>query len=162
MEIVYSPFSCALARGGNEACETLRCCPLRAMRGRVAPPDGEDASPNKVNSFRPRYTKSSTANLPEMVKPATGVQAMNACVRQVDRGEWRERVSKEQSRYPGDPSRSDVVKLGVTQRTRGTHNSDNLRGRKSEWPVLALMRSNVRGAEGLHRYCVSRLERSSA
>ena len=162
MVIVCSPFSCALARGGNEARETLRCCPFGAMRGGVAPSHGEYASPNKVNSFRPRYANSSTANLPDVVKPATGAQETNACARQVDRGEWRGRALKEQSGYRGDPSRSDPVKVGGEQGYRGNHNPRRPRGRKSERPILALMRSNGRGAEGPYRYCVFRSERSSA
>lgn len=57
--------------------------------------DNEDASPNKVNSFRPRYTKLLTANLPDMVKPVIDTEEINMCKYQVNRGEWRERASTE-------------------------------------------------------------------
>ena len=49
------------------------------MRRRLAPSDGEDVSPNKVNLFRPRYTKQPLAILPKMVKPATNMEEINDC-----------------------------------------------------------------------------------
>ncbi len=67
------------------------------MRRKVVLPDDEDVSPNKVNSFRPRYAKLPTANLPEMVKPVIDMEEINRRTYQVGRGGWRERISKEQS-----------------------------------------------------------------
>ncbi len=49
------------------------------MRRRVVPSDSEDVSPNNVNPFRPRYAKLPLANLPDMVKPATGMEEINDC-----------------------------------------------------------------------------------
>ncbi len=97
MVIVYSPISCALACESNEARETLRYRPILPMRRKVVLSDNEDVSPNKVNSFRPRYAKLPTANLPEMVKPVIDMEEINRRTYQVGRGDWRERISKEQS-----------------------------------------------------------------
>ena len=77
MVIVYSPISRALACGSNEARETLRYGRYNPMRRKVVLPDDEDVSPNKVNSFRPRYTKTPSAILPEMVKPAIDMEEIN-------------------------------------------------------------------------------------
>ena len=49
------------------------------MRRRMVPSDSEDASPNKVNLFRPRYAKLPLAILPDMVKPATDMEEINIC-----------------------------------------------------------------------------------
>ena len=47
------------------------------MRRKVVLSDNEDVSPNKVNSFRPRYAKLPSANLPKMVKPAADMEEFN-------------------------------------------------------------------------------------
>jgi len=83
----------------------------RSMRRKVVLSDNEDVSPNKVNSFRPRYAKLPSANLPKMVKPATDMEEINRCTYQDGRGGWRERASKEQSWYLGEPSRSRMSEV---------------------------------------------------
>ena len=57
------------------------------MRRRMVPSDSEDVSPNKVNLFRPRYTKLPLANLPDMVKPATDMEEINDCTCRDGRGD---------------------------------------------------------------------------
>ncbi|MGR3178777.1 MAG: hypothetical protein ACUZ8E_12040 [Candidatus Anammoxibacter sp.] len=42
-----------------------------------------------------------SANLPDMVKPATDREEINDSTCQDGRGDWRERASKEQSWYLG-------------------------------------------------------------
>ena len=162
MIIVYSSISCALACGGNKACETGRYgSGILCQRGWFLA-DNEDASPNKVNSFRPRYAKMPTANLPKMVKPVIDVEVINGCTCRVGRGGWRERVSKEQLRCPGAPSRSTGSEVDCVRGFRGNHNPISLRRRKSEWLVVMLTPGNAGRVKGLHRYCVYRTERSSA
>ena len=107
-------------------------CPVRR---KVVLSDNEDVSPNKVNSFRPRYTKLPSVNLPDMVKPATDMEEINRCTYQDGRGDWRERTSKEQLWYLGDPSRSNLSEVDKLQGHRGSHNPISLRRRKSERPV---------------------------
>jgi hypothetical protein len=58
----------------------------------------------QVNPIRPRYTYSAAANLPDWVKPAIGREATSASTCRVVRGEWGERVPKDQSRNLGDPA----------------------------------------------------------
>jgi hypothetical protein len=160
--IVYSSISCALACGSNEACETLRFRSRGRGEGGWFPPANEDVSPNNVNPFRPRYTKLLTANLPDVVKPVTDVEEINACTHQVSRGDWGERASKEQHRYLGDPSRGVPPEVGGTRGNRGNHNPACLRRRKSERPVGTMTRGNSRRVKGPYRYRVFRSERSSA
>ena len=162
MVFVYSPISCALACGSNEARETLRCRQVCRCEERWLLPDSEDVSPNKVNSFRPRYTKLPLANLPEMVKPGTDMEAINICTYRSGRGDWRERASKEQSWHLGDPSRSQTPVVGVRQGQWGNHNPRCLRKGKSERPVVALTQGNACRAKGPCRHCVCRTKRSSA
>jgi len=57
-----------------------------------------------VNLIRPRYTNLAVANLPEMVKPATDGQATSVSTRQAARGDWGERVPKDQTRNLGGPA----------------------------------------------------------
>jgi len=57
-----------------------------------------------VNPIRPRYTNLAAANLPEMVKPATDGQVTSVSTRQAARGDWGERVPKDQSRNLGGPA----------------------------------------------------------
>ena len=86
--------------------------------------DNEDTSPNKVNSFRPRYATLPAANLPERVKPATDLEGINKSTDQAGRGGWRERVSKEQSGYLGKPSRRFPSEVEGHQEHRGNHKPD--------------------------------------
>ncbi len=60
----------------------------------------------KVNPIRPRYTKAAAANLPEVMKPATGGEVMSTSARRAVRGDWGERASKDQLRNLGGPARS--------------------------------------------------------
>jgi hypothetical protein len=66
----------------------------KSRRRELALSDNEDVSPNKVNSFRPRYANYRSANLPEMVKPATDTLIIDWVCRD-GRGGWRERTSIE-------------------------------------------------------------------
>ncbi len=88
----------------------------------MVPSDSEDVSPNKVNLFRPRYTKLPLAILPEMVKPATGMEEINACTCQDGRGDWGERASKEQSWYLGDLFRIIFSEVERLKRCQGINN----------------------------------------
>jgi hypothetical protein len=160
--IVYSSISCALACGGNETCETLRYWFGSQCEGGVVPPDSEDASPNKVNSFRPRYTKMPTASLPKVVKPVIDMEAINMSTCQVGRGDWRERVSKEQSQYLGEPCHNGTSEVDVTCGRRENHNSFSLWLGKSERRIRTAKRGNTCGVKALCRYRVYRTERSSA
>jgi hypothetical protein len=134
----------------------------RSTRGRVVPSDNEDASPNKVNSFRPRYTKMPSANLPEMVKPDTDMEEIDICTYQDGRGGWRERASKERSQYLGDPSRCRLSEVDCWYGLRESHNPNRLRRRKSERLIRIMTRGNACRVKELCRYCVYRIERSSA
>lgn len=162
MIIVYSSISCALACESNEACETLRLRPSGCSEEGWSPSDNKDVSPNKVNSFRPRYAKLLTAILPKLVKPVTDVEEINACTHQVSRGDWRERASKEHSQYLGDPSRRILPEVGGMHGHRGNHNPSCLRGRKSDRPVGMMTQGNSCRVKGPFRYRVFRTERSSA
>jgi hypothetical protein len=132
------------------------------VRREVVLSDNEDVSPNKVNSFRPRYTKLPSANLPDLVKPATDMEEINRCTYQGGRGDWRERASKEQSWYLGDPFRSMLSEVDNLQGRRGSHNPICLRQRKSERPIVMMTQGNACRVKGPYRYCVYRTERSSA
>ena len=162
MIIVCSSISCALACGGNEACETWRCRVSTWCAAGWYPADDEDVSPNKVNPFRPRYAKLPMANLPKRVKPATDMEETDACTCQVGRGGWGERASKEQHLYLGDPFRSRCPEVGQRQGRRGNHNPASSRQRKSERLVGVLTPGNAGRAKGLYRYRVFRIERRAA
>ena len=162
MVLVYSPISCALACGSNEARETLRYRQVLPVRRKVVLSDNEDVSPNDVNSFRPRYTKLPSASLPEMVKPDTDMEVINACTCQDGRGDWRERASKEQLQYLGDPSRSRLSEVDGLHGSRGSHNPVCLRRRESEQLIRTMTQGNACRVKELYRYCVCSLERSSA
>ncbi len=162
MIIVCSSISCALACGGNDACETLRYRVSTRCDAGWYPADNEDVSPNKVNPFRPRYAKLPMASLPKMVKPATDMEEINACTCQVGRGGWGERALKEQHLYLGEPFRSRCPEVGRRQGHRGNHNPVSLRQRKSERLVGVLTPGNAGRAKGLCRYHVCRIERSAA
>jgi hypothetical protein len=160
--IVYSSISCALACGGNKACETLRCWAFVQREAGGIPADNEDVSPNKVNLFRPRYAKFPAANLPKMVKPVIDMEEINESTCRAGRGGWRERASKEQDLYLGDPFRSRCPEVGRRQGCRGNHNPVCQRQRKSEWLVLVMTPGNAGRAKGLYRYRVCRTERRAA
>lgn len=161
MVFVYSPISCALAYQGNKVCETLRY-DLGSCKESWLLSDNEDVSPNKVNSFRPRYTKLPLVNLPELVKPGTDAEEINACTHQDGRGGWRERASKDQSWYLGEPSHSMASGVDAMHGQRGNHNPFCLWRRKSERPIVALTQGNACRAKRLYRHCVFRTTRSSA
>ena len=108
-----------MACESNETCETLRSGHGMSGRQRLVPLNSEDASPNKVNSFRPRYTKLSLASLPEMVKPATDMEVTNICTYQSDRGEWRERASKDLSQHWEGLYRGTLSEVGRGARMIG-------------------------------------------
>ena len=162
MVIVYSPISCALACGSNEACETLRYQSNGRCEEGWLPSDNEDVSPNKVNSFRPRYTKLPSASLPDLVKPDTDMEVINTRTSQDGRGDWRERASKEQSWYLGAPSRRWLSEVDSRQGSWGNHNPSYLRRRKSERLIRIMTQGNACRVKELCRYCVYRTERSSA
>jgi hypothetical protein len=115
-------------------------------------PDSKDASPSASEPIRPRYTEVTAANLPKRVKPAIGGEATSECIRRAVRGDRGGRVSKEGRRNLGDPARCPPMVGG--QRREGIHNLSCGCGRKSERPIVAVKRSNVRGAKG--PYCSSR------
>jgi hypothetical protein len=160
--IVCSSISCALACGGNEACETLRCGVSARCEAGWYPVDNEDVSPNKVNLFRPRYTKSPAANLPKVLKPAIGMEGINVSTYRAGRGDCRGRASKEQHLYLGEPFRSRCPEVGLRQGRRGNHNPVSSRQRKSERLVRVLTSGNADRAKELCRYHVCRIERSAA
>ncbi len=162
MIIVYSSNSCALACVGNEARETLRCRLCADAKTGWFPTDNEDASPNEVNSFRPRYAKMPMANLPEMVKPATYTEEINKSTYKVGRGGWRERASKEQSGYLGRPSRTSSSEVEGDEEHRGNNNPIHSRRRKSERLVVTMTQGNACRVKELYRYYVCRTKRSAA
>ncbi len=162
MIIVCSSISCALACGGNEACETLRYWVLTQCEAGWYPADNEDVSPNEVNLSRPRYTNFPAANLPNVLKPAIDMEEINACTYRAGRGDWRERASKEQHLYLGEPFRSRCPEVGLRQGHRGNHNSVGSRQRKSERLVRVLTSGNADRAKELCRCHVCRIERSAA
>jgi hypothetical protein len=156
LAIVHSPISCALACRGNGARETLRSRRRNRGEGGWLPPDSEVVSPNPARGELDSASLHSVlrANLPGMSKPAIVWEAMNTSTRRLSRGEWRERATKECSRYPGDPSRSLRPWVGRRQRSWESHNPSSLRRRKSDRPIVAMMRGNARGAKGPLRYRV--------
>jgi len=160
--IVCSSISCALACGGNEACETLRFRVSARCDAGWYPADDEDVSPNKVNLFRPRYANLLAANLPKMVKPVTDMEEINKGTYQAGRGGWRERASKEQHLYLGDPFRRFPSEVEVDQENRGNHNPIPSRRRKSERPVVTMTQGNACRVKGLCRHYVCRTKRSAA
>ncbi len=162
MVIVYSSISCALACGGNETRETWRCRLSADARKGWFPTDNEDASPNKVNSFRPRYSKLLAANLSNMLKPVTDMEEINECTYQASRGDWRERASKEQSGYLGEPPHSGLSEVDDSYGRQGNHNLFSPWRGKSEWPIVMMTQGNACRVKRLHRYRVCRTERSSA
>ncbi len=162
MLIVRSTCSCAVACGGNKARETLRSFAIARGEGGWYPSDGEVASPNasELDSASLRHWR--LANLPNMAKPAIGGEATDMCTRRTARGGWRERATKESTRYPGDPFRSLDLAVESGQGHQGNHNLAALRQRKSARFIGALMRGNSRGAKGPDCRCVSTAKRGAA
>ena len=144
MEIVRTTYSCATAGGSNEARETSWLGGTQA-KGRAKPLTTKARAliPQGVNSNRLRYAKTSVANLPKRVKPATcqgrnGKQALGGA----DRSGRRGRVLKETSetwetrsggRTRGSPSRECIIWTGARTGVGGVHSS--------------LKRGNARGAK---------------
>jgi hypothetical protein len=58
----------------------------------------------QVNLIRPRYTYPAAASLPDWVKPVIGREATSASSCRAVRGDWGERVPKDQSRNLGGPA----------------------------------------------------------
>ena len=92
MLINRSTFSCALACGGNETCETLRSDSL-AIEG------GISKQRNREPNFRELVSTSlhnpRVANLPELVKPVIGDNLTVVYYHRTRRGDWRGRAVKE-------------------------------------------------------------------
>jgi hypothetical protein len=58
----------------------------------------------QANPIRPRYAKVKAANLPELLKPEIGGEAMSRSTRRAFRGGWGQRAGKDQPRNLGDPA----------------------------------------------------------
>jgi hypothetical protein len=80
------------------ACRSIRSNPSAEAL------EGEGVSRNNVNPFRPRYTKSTVAKLPELLKPVTGEKGNEQVPRRAVRGDWGRRALKDWSRNLGDPT----------------------------------------------------------
>ncbi|MBI5967465.1 MAG: hypothetical protein HY882_06385 [Deltaproteobacteria bacterium] len=57
-----------------------------------------------MNPIRPRYTGMAAANLPEVVKPATGREEMSGSTCRAVRGDWGGRAPKDQAGTLGGPA----------------------------------------------------------
>jgi len=82
------------------------CRALTAGDGGDPPLTAKTRALTQVNPFRPRYTKTTAANLPERAKPVIGGEATSKGIRRAVRGDWGGRVSKDGRRNLGDPTRS--------------------------------------------------------
>lgn len=162
MLIVRSTCSCALACGGNNARETLRSVGSPAGEDGWSPTDGEVASPNASELDSASLHQWRPANLPNVVKPAIDGEATNASIHRAVRGDWRERATTESIWYPGDPLRSPDSAVGAGQKRRGNHNPNDLRRRKSDRLIRAMMRGNARGAKRPDRRRVSTVKGGAA
>jgi hypothetical protein len=88
---------------------------------------------------------------------------MSANTLQARRGDWGERAPTEREQGPREdrPGGSGEGKAWG-QRLAGINNRETGRGRESDRPIVAVMRSNVRGAKGPSFSHVSNKERRSA
>lgn len=163
MLIVRSTCSCAMACGGNKARETWRSVPVRAGKDGGFPSDGDVASPNasELDSASLHHQWRS-ASLPEMAKPVIDGEATDTCTRRAARGDWRERVTKERIRYPGDPFRCPASAVEAGRGDRGSHNPALPRQWKSDRLTVALKRGNARGAKRPGRRRVSTVKGGAA
>lgn len=162
MIIVCSSTSCAMACGGNEACETLRYWPKSQCEAGVVPTDNEDVSPNEVNSFRPRYAKAPLASLPKMVKPVICMEEINTrtCETVGVIGESAHR--KNNAQYLGEPFHGIKSEVDDMQGQQGNNNLLSLWQGQSERLILTMKRGNACGVKELFRHHVDRIERRPA
>ena len=165
MSIAHSTFSCALAYEGNRLRETMRLnrilLSLFSENGRY-PLDGEEMSLSASELDSASLRPSLAVKLPDMRKPATDREEMSICTCRVIRGGWRRRVLKERQGTPGAPFQCWNKGYLFEQGAMGIHNHCICWQRESERSILALKRSNVRGAKGPSFNCVSMYERRSA
>lgn len=162
MVIVYSSTSCALACGGNEACETLRYWPKGRCEAGLVPIDNEDVSPNKVNSFRPRHTKMPSASLPDMVKPVICMEVINTrtCETVGVFGESAHR--KNNAQYLGEPFHGIKSEVDDMQGQRGNNNPLSSWQGQSERLIRTMKLGNTGRVKELFRHHVYRMERRPA
>ena len=162
MVIVYSPISCALACGGNKTRETLRYWPVSPCENGVVPTDNEDVSPNKVNSFRPRYTKTPLASLPEMVKPVISMEEINTrtCGAAGVNGESAHR--KNNAQHLGAPFHGIKSEVDAMQGRRENNNPFSPWQGKSERLIRTMKRGNACRVKEPCRHHVDRTERRPA
>lgn len=162
MVIVYSPISCALACGDNETCETLRYWPVSQCEAGLVPIDNEDVSPNKVNSFRPRYTKTPLASLPDMVKPVISMEEINirTCGTVGVIGESAHR--KNNLQYLGEPFHSIKSEVDDMRGRWGNNNPLSSWQGKSERLIRTMKRGNACGVKEPYRHHVYRMGRRPA
>lgn len=127
-------------------------------------PDNEVASPNTICELDSASLHNNwrTANLPNWVKPAIDGEATNASIRRAARGDWRERATKEHTRYPGDPLRGPESAVDTGQGNRGKHNPADLRRWKSERFVVAMKQGNSCRAKEPDRRRVSTVKGGAA
>ena len=162
MLIVRSTCSCASACGGDEARETGRSA-LAAGEGGWYLPDNEVASPNASElDSASLHNNWRTANLPKWVKSGIDGEATNASNRRAARGDWRERATKEHTRYPGDPLRGPESAVDTGQGNRGRNNPADLRRWKSERFVVAMKQGNSCRAKEPDRRRVSTVKGGAA
>ena len=162
MIIVCSSTSCALACEDNNTCETLRYWPKSQCEAGVVPIDNEDVSPNKVNSFRPRYTKTPSASLPDMVKPVICMEEINTrtCETVGVIGESAHRKNNVQ--HLGEPFHSIKSEVDDMQGQRGNNNPSSSWQGQSERLIRTMKRGNACGVKELYRHHVYRMERRPA
>jgi hypothetical protein len=163
MLIAHSTFSCALAYKGNRVRETRRLIVLQVSEMGWTPIDGEDMSlsVSELDSAS-LHVKMMVVRLPNVMKPATDREEMSIRICQAIRGGWRRRVLKEERGIPGDPFQCWNKGYLFEQGAMGINNRCVCWQRESERSILALKRSNVRGAKGPYFNCVSMYERRSA
>lgn len=77
------------------------------------------------------------ANLPKVMKPATGGEATGESSRQVFRGGWGQRAGKERPRNLGGPAQEDCLRV---HRGAGRHNRTGGCGRESDRLIVARKR----------------------
>ena len=162
MVIVYSSTSCALACGGNEACETLRYWPKSRCKDGLVPADNEDVSPNKVNSFRPRYNIIPLAILPKMVKPVISMEEINTSTCETVGVIGESAYRKNNSQYLGRPFHSIKSEVDDMRGRRGNNNPFSSWQGKSERLVRTMKRGNACGVKEPYRHHVYRMERRPA
>jgi hypothetical protein len=179
VSIAHSDRSCGYPPEREQRWRVARSL-SRVVRGEGtgSVPDSKGVSPAKANPFWPRYTNSMAANLPKVMKPATGGEAVSLCSRRAIRGETGGRASTDRSGtwearcgasgwqsskgWCAVAPSSRVRQKGrerkwlntpprvrsLKQRPWGIHNPGGVRSRESERPIVAWKRGNARGAKG--------------